>query len=72
MTELFDAKLNADDRPLTAAEPRVSEGLLSMENVVPLPHLGSASGETRVAMGMRVVANVRDFFAGKTPRDKVV
>ena len=53
------------------AEPRVSEALLAMENVVLLPHLGSASRETRVAMGMRVIDNARAFFAGETPRDKV-
>lgn len=54
------------------AEPRVSEDLLSMENVVLLPHLGSASLDTRVAMGLRVVDNLKAFFAGETPLDKVV
>jgi lactate dehydrogenase-like 2-hydroxyacid dehydrogenase len=54
------------------AEPKVSEELLSMENVVLLPHLGSATLETRVAMGMRVVDNLKAFFAGETPRDKVI
>ncbi|MCI0590652.1 MAG: D-glycerate dehydrogenase, partial [Gammaproteobacteria bacterium] len=53
-------------------EPKVSEELLAMENVVLLPHLGSASRETRVAMGMRALDNIKAFFAGKTPRDKVV
>ena len=46
--------------------------LLEMDNVVLLPHLGSASVETRVAMGMRVVANLDAFFAGREPRDRVV
>ena len=40
--------------------------------MVLLPHLGSASVETRVAMGMRVLENLQLFFAGKPPRDKVV
>ena len=53
-------------------EPAVSEGLLKMENVVLLPHLGSATQETRKAMGMRVVENVEAFFNGETPRDKLV
>ena len=53
-------------------EPAVSEELLTMENVVLLPHLGSATSETRYAMGMRVVENIEAFFAGKTPRDKLV
>jgi lactate dehydrogenase-like 2-hydroxyacid dehydrogenase len=53
-------------------EPKVSDQLLAMENVVLLPHLGSATSETRIAMGMRVVENIEAFFAGDTPRDKIV
>jgi lactate dehydrogenase-like 2-hydroxyacid dehydrogenase len=53
-------------------EPSISDALLEMENVVLLPHLGSATTETRIAMGMRVVENIEAFFAGNTPRDKVV
>ncbi len=53
-------------------EPTVNPGLLQMENVVLLPHLGSATQETRKAMGMRVVENIEAFFAGDTPRDKLV
>lgn len=53
-------------------EPKVPADLVAMENVVLLPHLGSASMETRVAMGMRVLDNLRLFFAGKPPRDRVV
>ncbi|MGE0118902.1 MAG: 2-hydroxyacid dehydrogenase [Dongiaceae bacterium] len=52
-------------------EPKVSEELLTLENVVLLPHLGSASRETRVAMGMRVIDNVTAFLAGKAPADRV-
>jgi lactate dehydrogenase-like 2-hydroxyacid dehydrogenase len=53
-------------------EPEVSPALLGMENVVLLPHLGSATRETRVAMGMRALENLRLFFAGKPLRDRVV
>lgn len=53
-------------------EPRVPDELMSMENVVLLPHLGSASAETRIAMGMRVIENLQAFFAGQKPRDRVV
>ncbi len=52
-------------------EPVLPEQLLSMQNVVLLPHLGSASRETRVAMGMRVVENLQAFFQGEAPRDRV-
>ena len=52
-------------------EPKVPKELFKMENTVLLPHLGSASLETREAMGFRVVENVRAFFNGKRPRDRV-
>lgn len=54
------------------AEPRVNAALPTMENVVLLPHLGSATRETRVGMGMRVLDNVVAFFDGHMPPDKVV
>jgi len=53
-------------------EPVVTPALLTMENVVLLPHLGSATRETRAAMGMRALENLRLFFAGKPLRDRVV
>jgi lactate dehydrogenase-like 2-hydroxyacid dehydrogenase len=52
-------------------EPQVTEALLGMENVVLLPHLGSATTETRVAMGRRALENLRLFFAGSPLRDPV-
>jgi lactate dehydrogenase-like 2-hydroxyacid dehydrogenase len=53
-------------------EPEVAPALLTMENVVLLPHLGSATEETRVAMGMRALENLRLFFGGAPLRDRVV
>ncbi len=53
-------------------EPLVSPALLGMENVVLFPHLGSATQETRVAMGMRALENLQAYFAGAAPRDRVV
>jgi lactate dehydrogenase-like 2-hydroxyacid dehydrogenase len=52
-------------------EPAVPAELTSMENVVLLPHLGSATTETRVAMGMRAIDNLEAFFGGTAPRDRV-
>ncbi len=49
----------------------MSEELLGMENVVLLPHLGSATLETREAMGFRAIDNLEAFFAGRAPRDRV-
>ncbi len=40
-------------------EPEVEQGLLSLENVVLTPHLGSATRDTRVAMGMLCVDALR-------------
>lgn len=54
------------------AEPKVNAGLLNLKNVFLLPHLGSATEETREAMGMRVFSNVVDFLNGKEPQDRVV
>jgi lactate dehydrogenase-like 2-hydroxyacid dehydrogenase len=54
------------------AEPNVPERLRAMDNVVLLPHLGSATEETRTAMGMKVVDNITAFFAGREPPDRVV
>ena len=54
------------------AEPNVPERLKTMENVVLLPHLGSATEETRTAMGMKVVENITAFFEGREPPDRVV
>lgn len=52
-------------------EPSVNAGLLECENAVLLPHLGSATSETRVDMGMRALRNLQQFFDGEEPGDKV-
>lgn len=52
-------------------EPNVSAALLSAPNAVLLPHLGSATLETRTAMGMRVADNLDRFFDGDAPLDRV-
>lgn len=46
-------------------EPNVPEQLLEMDNVVLLPHIGSATVETRRAMGQLVIDNLDAYFAGK-------
>jgi len=53
-------------------EPEVAAELIAMQNVVLLPHLGSATTATRVAMGMRVLRNLDAFFAGEPLPDRVV
>ncbi len=53
------------------AEPQVPAELLGLENVVLLPHLGSANAETRVAMGMRALANIEAFANGADLPDRL-
>ncbi|MEO6387778.1 MAG: D-glycerate dehydrogenase [Croceibacterium sp.] len=52
-------------------EPQVPRELLGLENVVLLPHLGSANAETRIAMGMKALANVEAFAKGEPLPDRV-
>lgn len=53
-------------------EPVISPALLTLENVVLLPHLGSATVETRTAMGLRALENALQWLAGTRPRDRIV
>jgi lactate dehydrogenase-like 2-hydroxyacid dehydrogenase len=50
-----------------AREPMVPDELRAMQNVVLLPHIGSASVVTRDAMDQLVVDNLNAWFAGKAP-----
>jgi glyoxylate reductase len=49
-------------------EPALTEGMTELENLMLLPHIGSASYETRDKMADLVADNVLDALAGKTPR----
>ena len=52
-------------------EPKVPEALRALDNVVLLPHLGTAAREVRVDMGLMAVENLKAFFAGKSPPNVV-
>jgi lactate dehydrogenase-like 2-hydroxyacid dehydrogenase len=52
-------------------EPEVPAELLELDNAVLLPHLGSATLETRTAMGMLVLDNLQDFLEGREPSCRV-
>ena len=52
-------------------EPKVDPRLLALENVVLLPHLGSATTETRDAMGHLVLDGIDAVLAGKSPSNLV-
>ncbi len=53
-------------------EPNLNAGFLELENAALLPHLGSATLETRTAMGEKVLANLAAYFAGTALPDLVV
>ena len=46
-----------------ADEPKVPEDLLSLDNVVLLPHLGSGTHETRADMAVLTLANLRSYIS---------
>lgn len=53
-------------------EPGGNPELAKLNNVFLLPHIGSATRETRDAMGFRALDNLDSFFAGKEPGDRLV
>ncbi|RJL01509.1 D-glycerate dehydrogenase [Paracoccus aestuarii] len=54
-----------------AREPHVPQALLDAPNATLLPHLGTATDETRTRMGLRALENLRAFAAGRALPDRV-
>jgi lactate dehydrogenase-like 2-hydroxyacid dehydrogenase len=52
-------------------EPNVDPRLTALPNTFLMPHIGSATRETRDAMGFRALDNLDAFFAGREPADRV-
>lgn len=52
-------------------EPKVNPKFAALDNVVLAPHIGSATGETRLRMAMLAVRNLLDMLAGKRPQNVV-
>lgn len=52
-------------------EPAIDPRYKELPNTFLLPHIGSATAETRDAMGFRALDNLDAFFAGKEPGDRV-
>ena len=52
--------------------PAVNPKLLELDNVVLLPHMGSATFEGRIDMGEKVVVNIKTFTDGHKPPDRVL
>ncbi|HKF74266.1 MAG TPA: 2-hydroxyacid dehydrogenase [Stellaceae bacterium] len=69
---LTSGALGAAALDVFEAEPKVPEELLAMDNVVLQPHQGSATHDTRAAMGQLVIDNLVAHFAGKPLLTRVV
>jgi glyoxylate reductase len=69
VTGLTSGKLAAAGLDVFRGEPDIDPRYRRLENVFLLPHLGSATYDTRIAMGMRAVDNLDRFFRGEHPAD---
>jgi lactate dehydrogenase-like 2-hydroxyacid dehydrogenase len=68
---LTSGQLFAAGLDVFRTEPGGNPALAALENVFLLPHIGSATGETRDAMGFRALDNLDAVFAGREPGDRV-
>lgn len=68
---LESGKLAAAGLDVFEGEPNVHGGYRALPNVFILPHLGSATHETRDAMGFKCCDNLDAVFAGRAPPDRV-
>ena len=53
-------------------EPAINPKLRQLDNVVLLPHMGSATIEGRIDMGEKVIINIKTFADGHRPPDRVL
>ena len=69
---LRSGKLFAAGLDVFNNEPRIHPGYRELKNTFLLPHIGSATVETRDAMGFRALDNLDAIMAGREPRDRLV
>ena len=69
VSALKSGKLAAAGLDVFKGEPNIDPRYREVENIFMLPHLGSATKNTRIAMGMRAVDNLEAYFKGEKPRD---
>ncbi len=69
---LSDGRIAGAGLDVYENEPTIHDGLMRLDNVILAPHLGSATGEGRIAMGEKVLINIRAFADGHTPPDKLL
>lgn len=68
---LRSGKLAAAGLDVFNNEPDIDPAFAQLDNTFLLPHIGSATRETRDAMGFRALDNLDAIFAGHAPRDRV-
>ncbi|MFW6077580.1 MAG: 2-hydroxyacid dehydrogenase [Hyphomicrobiales bacterium] len=69
ITALQSGRLAAAGLDVFRNEPDIDPRYRTLDNAFLMPHLGSATRQTRSAMGHRALDNLEAFFAGKTPGD---
>lgn len=69
ITALTSGQIAAAGLDCFKVEPGGNPAFAAHDNVFMLPHIGSATRQTRDAMGFRALDNLDTFFAGQTPRD---
>jgi lactate dehydrogenase-like 2-hydroxyacid dehydrogenase len=68
---LGSGKLAAAGLDVYNNEPDINPAYRELDNTFLLPHIGSATRETREAMGLRALENLDAIFSGAAPRDRV-
>lgn len=68
---LRSAKVAAVGLDVFNNEPNIHPGYIELPNTFLLPHIGSATRETRIAMGFRALDNLDAVLAGRAPGDRV-
>ena len=68
---LDSGQLSAAGLDCFQVEPGGNPAFSRFDNIFMLPHIGSATGQTRDAMGFRALDNLDAFFAGKAPGDQL-
>ena len=71
MAALRGGKLAAAGLDVYKNEPHIDPAFFEIDNAFLLPHVGSATAQTRDAMGFRALDNLDAFFAGRAPQDRV-
>jgi glyoxylate reductase len=68
---LGDGTIAAAGLDVYEFEPKIEKALLDLPNTVLLPHIGTATEDGRVGMGMRAIANIEAFLKTGKPQDRV-